>query len=113
MNYIHKKLAQGGWQKLSLSEQLANIGAEVGRTAKWQHRDPKIFEGAILRALELFDLTLDDQRWKGRLREIARLRELFLYAVDNDREYNTTLKDLEKYFIPFMFFSRRKFEKSI
>ncbi|MDD2731812.1 MAG: hypothetical protein PHI53_01300 [Candidatus Pacebacteria bacterium] len=107
MGYLHKDLACGKWNKLSLAEQFANIGAEVGRAAKWQNKDPKIFEGAVLRALELFDLTLEDKRWKGRLYEIARLRELFLCAVENDKQYNTSLKDLERYFMPFMLCIRK------
>lgn len=111
-NYLHKELAEGRWQKFSLAEQLANIGSEVGRAAKWQNRDRNIFEGAVIRALELFDLTLNDQRWRGRLREIARLRELFLYAADNDeKEYKTTLYDLEKYFMPFMSLVRKNIVK--
>lgn len=107
MNQYIKSLKER-WQKFSLEEQLANIGAEVGRAAKWQGKDRKLFESAVLRALELFDLTLDDPRWKGRLREIGRLRELFLYAVEGRNDYNTTLLDLEKYFLPFMFYVRSK-----
>ncbi|MEW5805541.1 MAG: hypothetical protein AB1721_02365 [Patescibacteria group bacterium] len=108
MPYQHKELASGGWQKFSLTEQLANIGAEVGRAARWQDKDLKIFQGAVFRALELFDLTLADERWRGRRREIARLRELFLYAVEKDNLYQTSLLDMEKYFLPFMFLTRKK-----
>lgn len=95
------------WDKYSLEEQLANIGAEVGRTAKWQGKDQKLFEGAKYRALELFDLTIDDPRWIGHLREIGRVRELFCEAAEKGKIYETTLKDLEKYFIPFMFLARK------
>jgi hypothetical protein len=52
----------------------------------------------VERALELFDLTLGDYRWQGRLKEIARARELFCHAVYGNKEYNITLEDLNNYF---------------
>ena len=99
---MHKNLAEGGWHSLSLAEQLANIGSEVGRAAKWQGKDEKIFDGAVVRALELFDLTLEDQRWHGRASEIGRLKEVFCDGVLGGKEYGTDLKELEGYFLPFM-----------
>ncbi|MEK7203771.1 MAG: hypothetical protein AAB627_01690 [Patescibacteria group bacterium] len=96
------------WDKFSLEEQLANIGAEVGRAAKWQEKDEKLFKGAVNRALELFELTLNDRRWKGHLREIGLSRELFCEAAEKGKIYDTTLKDLENYFTPFMFFARKQ-----
>jgi len=74
--FIHKELAAGKWFHLSLLEQMANIGSEVSRAAKWQGKDKETFQATIDRALELFDLTLEDKRWRGRLREIARMREV-------------------------------------
>ncbi len=104
----HQNLAQGGWQKLSFMEQLGNIGSEVGRAAGAQNSDQTKFENARLRALELFDLTLDDPRWKGRLKEIARAREVFCDATTNQsREYRASLKDLEKYFFAFALLARK------
>ncbi len=35
MSYIHRELANGGWQALSLMEQMANIGSEVERAVVW------------------------------------------------------------------------------
>lgn len=101
--FIHKELAAGKWFKLSLIEQMANIGSEVGRARKWKGKDEKIFGGAVERALELFDLTLEDIRWRGRLREIARARELFCDAIYNGKEYNTTFEDLERYFLYYVY----------
>ncbi len=103
----YKEDLKKSWDKYSLEEQLANIGAEVGRAAKWQGKDSKLFEGAKFRALELFDLTIDDPRWKRHLTEIGRVRELFCEAAEKGEIYETTLKDLEKYFIPFMFLARK------
>ena len=98
MNFIHKDLASGGWEKLSLAQQLGNIGSEVSRAEKWQNRDEKLFNGAVERALELFDLTLEDDRWVGRKREINRAREVFCDAVLGGKEYGSELKNLISYF---------------
>lgn len=89
------------WQKLSLMEQLANIGSEVSRAHNWQTKDPKIFWSTVDRALELWDLTISDPRWRSRLKELTRSREVFCSAVLNSPEYNTTLADLQKYFLYF------------
>ena len=106
-NLIHKNLMTGGWQKLTLMEQLGNIGSEVSRAAYWQGKDEKIFQGAVARGLELFDLTLEDSRWVGRLREIARAREVFCDAVYGGKEYRSSLRELaDKYFLPFAYAAR-------
>jgi len=105
--FIHKELASGRWFELSLIEQLANIGSEVSRARKRQGKDKKIFWGAVERALELFDLTLEDIRWRGRLLEIARARELFCDAIYGAKEYKTTLEDLDRYFFYYALCARR------
>jgi len=107
MQFTHKNLAEGRWGELSLSEQLGNIGSEVGRARKWKGKDEKIFEGAWTRALELFDLTLADPRWHGaKKREIARAREVFCDAVYGGREYGTTFENLLPYFDQFALVAR-------
>lgn len=97
----HRDLAAGRWGQLSLAEQLANIGSEVGRMLRWQGRDEHLMIGAFDRALELLDLTLADPRWRGRRREIARARELLCDATAGGLEYGTTLADLDRYFLAF------------
>jgi hypothetical protein len=98
MDFLHKELAQGRWFELSLAEQMGNIGSEVSRAARWQEKDKKLFWGAVYRALDLFDLTMADSRWSGRLREIARAREVFCDAVYGGKEYGTTFQNLQPYF---------------
>lgn len=97
----HPGLASGRWEQLSLAEQLANVGSEVGRMLRWQGRDERLMTGAFERALELLDLTLADRRWRDRLREIARARELLCDAAAGGSEYGTRLKDLDRYFLAF------------
>ena len=93
---------------MPLADQLGNIGSEVGRALHWQGKDDELFRGAVERALELFDLTISDSRWAGRLREIARAREVFCDAVYGGKEYGSSLKDLDRYFFQFALAARRK-----
>lgn len=108
MANLHGNSVENRWYSMSLSEQLANIGAEVGRAAKWQGKDDQKFNGATSRAIELLNLTLEDQRWKGHLFEIGRVKELFYDSISGRNEYGTDLKDLENYFYPFMGFVARQ-----
>jgi len=102
----HTNLAAGGWQKLSLLEQLGNIGGEKSRALNWRDKDQKSYENAIYRALELLDLTICDPRWKNRLKEIVRARELLCDAILGGKEYKTSLNDLNRYFFHFALAAR-------
>jgi len=98
---VHRALAGGRWQQLSLVEQLGNVGSEVGRMRRWRDRDERLMTRAFERALELLDLTLADPRWRTRLREIARARELLCDAAAGGGDYGTTLEDLDRYVLAF------------
>ncbi len=110
MAFQHSGLAAGGWQKLSFMEQLGNIGGEISRAVYSQNKDKKLFHNAVWRALELFDLTLEDTRWQGRLGEIARAREIFCDIIFGENEYHTSLKDLSRYFDQFAYIARLRTE---
>lgn len=103
---VHTELATGRWGTLTLSEQLGNIGSEVYRAARAQDKNEQRFNNALTRAFELIDLTLADTRHKGRLYEIARMREAVADAVTGGKEYGTTLDSLEAYFNHFAFSAR-------
>lgn len=110
MSFHHKTLAEGRWQQLSLMEQMANIGSEVHRSINWYNKkEQKLFEKAFERALELFDLTLADARWKQRLKEIARSREVFcslFFKNESDPVINGD--SLNKYFMQFAVAARNQ-----
>lgn len=105
---LHKDLADGRWNKLTLTEQMANIYSEVGRAGRYYKRDQDRFYGAVGRALELFDLTIEDKRWRGRVREIGRVKALFCDAVLGGQEFGSSIQDVEKYLLPFALLSRAK-----
>ena len=105
----HRDIAGGRWHKLSLAEQLGNIGSEISRAVRWSTRNPDTSRGALYRALELIDLTLDDPRHRRsapRLREIARTRELVVDFFAGSNEYGSTSASLLKYFDQFALAAR-------
>jgi hypothetical protein len=106
---IHSDLAAGRWRTLTLAEQLGNIGAEVGRAIRAKAaNDARRLDGAFTRALELFDLSLDDPRWHGsRVREIARAREVTCDFLAGDNAYGSTAESLDAYFTGFALLARR------
>ncbi len=108
MPFQHTSLAEGRWGQFSLAEQLANVGSEVGRAARWQNKNAQSYEMASRRALELLDMTMQDSRWRGRLKEISRAREILCDAFLGSGMYKTTLLDLERYFSQFAMAARLK-----
>ncbi len=101
MIWLNKMDAQK-WQKLTGAQQLANIGSELNRAFSWrQKEDKKNEEAAVWRALELLDLTLADEKWQGRTKELRRLREVFCDMFLGENEYNIKPEVLEDYFLPF------------
>lgn len=87
---------------------MANIGSEVGRAILSREKGMgSRAEGAAYRALELFDLTLDDPKLRKRLREIARAREVFADFFFGENEAKSTGELLQKYFLEFAVAVRR------
>ena len=111
----HHDLAAGRWWELSLFEQLGNIGSEISRSARWRSRNPEAGQGALHRALELFDLTLDDPRHRrspARLRELARTRQVVVDFFAGTNEYGSTAAGLQKYFDAYALAARRAKDSS-
>lgn len=97
------------WHTLSLVEQLAHVGSEVERAIR-AHENGKQsrFDGALARALELFDLTAADERWRGpRRREILRAREEFCRLFFDEQVPPSSAPGLRRYFLAFAVAARR------
>ncbi len=106
----HAGLAGGRWKSLTLIEQLANVGSEVDRAIRAHEAGRADRRDAALdRALELFDLTATDDRWRGaRRREVLRAREEFcalFWGADGKRQQE--IASLSKYFLYFALAARR------
>ncbi len=103
---IHDQLASGRWYSLSLVEQLANVGSDVARAARWYGKDQQRCEQAFDRSIELLDLTIADKRWKGRLKELTRARKLLCDAMSGGNTYGSDLASLDRYFFHFAMAAR-------
>ena len=100
-NLRHSPDLVSRWCTFSLAEQMGNIGSEVSRALKWRARNTALAQGAVERAVELIDLTLDDPRIREsaeRLREICRLREVVLDFLVGTNCYGSTDASLRRYF---------------
>jgi hypothetical protein len=106
---VHRGLGAGRWSALSPIEQLGNIGSEVDRAIRASGRnDPESFDRALVRALELFDLTLADPRWSApRRRELARAREEFCGLFFRSDEVSYDPSRASSYFLQFGLLARR------
>src|SRR5688572_18130663 len=106
---IHQGLSER-WTAFSLMEQLGNVGSEVGRTIR-AHTAGNVarFDQALARALELFDLTASDPRWRGaRRREICRAREEFCRLFFDESVNSGSAAGLERYFLNFALAANRQ-----
>ena len=107
MNYQHKELASGRWNKLNLAEQLANVGSEVERAISWRDKNnPDYSQRAFERSLELLDLTIVDPKNIHRLREIVRVREVLADYFISDNIYGSSDDLWRRYFLAFNYAAR-------
>lgn len=98
------------WGKMALPEQMAHIGSEVERSIRaYESGRTERLEKALDRALELFDLTAADQRWRGpRRREILRAREEVCRLFFDDDVPTGSSRGLRGYFLAFAVAARRQ-----
>lgn len=102
MSFQHKEMAAGRWQTMSFLDQMGNLGSEVNRTINWKNKaDPLNKQSAFERALELFDLTIQDKKNTSKLRELTRLRETFVDYIQFNNQYGATDALWQNYFLAF------------
>jgi len=98
---------QSRWKDFSIYEQMANIGAEVGRAIKWRKKkNLEMSQMAFYRALELIDFTVDNKKNNKRLQEILLVREALVDDFFGNNIYHSTDPQWEKYFYYFNLIAR-------
>lgn len=99
---IHKELAGGRWNELSIIEQMANVGCDIERTINWRNKGNLVdSHNAFERALELLQFTIADPKNKKRLKELCRLKEALIDYFVYDNEYCSTDEAWQNYFFNF------------
>ena len=108
MSVEHTELAAGRWAKLSLLEQMANIGGEVERAFLWRaKKNAEYSKKAAERALELLDMSLAATRNLPRLKELTRTRETLADHLFGTNEFNSDEAGWRKHFSHFTFAARK------
>lgn len=97
------------WFKMSIPEQMGNIGSEVDRIIQWQNKGKaQMAHKAFCRALDLIDLSKRDPKWIGpKLKEINRIRETLCDCILEAGLYNVPLSYFSKYFMQFATLAKR------
>jgi hypothetical protein len=91
------------WAKLSLFEQMGNIGSEVGRTMNAMQKGDKVsMQGAYYRSLDLIDATIASWSSMARRKELLRAREELTVAVESQ----TVDRRLDNYFMQYAIAAR-------
>lgn len=101
---MHKQMAAGKWNQLTLMHQMANIGSDIFRTIKWKkHGDTTLSKQAFFRALELLELTIADPKHykKPCRKELVRLKEVLIDYFMYDNQYKSSDALWENYFYRF------------
>lgn len=99
MSMKHQKLAAGSWDKMSLIEQLANVGSEVERAISWKEKgNEKYSKKAFERMLELLALTKNSCKDEARLVEVSRVYELLVDYFLGENIFGSTDELWRKYF---------------
>jgi len=96
------------WSKFSLFEQMGHIGSEISRACHWNQKEDLVSrDHCIERAFDLIDLTIADARWRGRLKEVCRFREVLADIYCRSHVYKVSLNELNKYCTDFALAVRR------
>ncbi|MFA4922909.1 MAG: hypothetical protein WC557_01810 [Ignavibacteriaceae bacterium] len=102
MKKIHKDLENSRWNNFSFYQQMANIGSEVERAINWKKKGNQQYSRlAFERMLELFDMTISDQKNKNRLKELCRLREILVDYLWGENIYQSKEIPTKNYFYAF------------
>lgn len=77
MNKFHKNITQGKWNQYSKKNQILMMASEIGRAKSWiANKNFDEVKNCYLRAIELLDMTVGDQKWKNGWKELLRFKEL-------------------------------------
>ena len=112
MSFFHKDITIEYWSNMTIEMQLANIGSEAERAINLMKESSSDYLWhSIDRLLDLIDLTIKVEKNFFRLRELSRLREVFVDYIINNNSYNTTDNFFHEYYLFFGLRARAQIKK--
>ncbi len=97
------------WATMNIFEQMGNIYSEVGRSiiAK-QHNKQRDCDFAVVRAIDLFDATVDDlvKQKSPRTKEVLRAKDQYLHAIYDQSTASNIFADVDRYFMQYAIAAR-------
>lgn len=97
------------WSKMSIFNQMGNISSEVGRAinAKKQNNRENL-DNAVIRALDLFDATIEEliNAKSIRVKEVLRSKDQFLTVINEESPSTDELDSLDRYFTQYAIAAR-------
>jgi len=91
---LHQNLTEEKWSSYSRGQQILMIANELNRAKNLiANKRYKASDLCYERAFELTDLTSSDPKWRGKLKELRRFRELLaeLYISEHKDEQKNDL----------------------
>ena len=96
------------WFKFTFSQQMGNIASEISRAIHFRNQNnSKNLQSALLRTIELLDLTKEDSKNIKRLRELCRFKEVLCDWYCQTNVYNVDPKSLKNYAMTFALAAQR------
>jgi len=116
MSSAYHQIDRERWAKMTMNEQMGNIGSEVGRAIIAHRNGNKDREDrAIDRAIDLFSATVEvlvGTEYSYRLKEVLRAREEFL-RLFFDGTFESDADKIEQYFMNYAFAARHEHMKNL
>jgi len=107
--YDEKSYREWHFSEKASFEQMGNIYSEVGRSiiAKQQSKQQDC-DYAVVRALDLFDATVDDliRQKSPRAREVLRAKDEYLHSIYDQHTEPNAFTDIDRYFMQFAIAAR-------
>ncbi len=106
---ISYQVDRAKWAKMSIFDQMGNISSEVGRAINAKKQNNKEdMANATIRALDLFDATIDEliKAKSVKSKEVLRSKEQFLSIINTQNASSQELNSLDRYFTQFAIASR-------
>lgn len=90
------------WFKMSIGQQISNIGSEVNRAIRYKDKDYKRCAQYANKAIELIERTQMDPKNRHRIGELGNCKEELIDYFFGDNIYGTTPQVLQKYYDAFL-----------